>query len=404
MTESQDIVFRQLFTQACQKCFGHTPVASLTETDARTLSNDILQQTGLLLGIKSLKNYSIYFFDSSQKKENPSIATLDTLARYVLGAPSTNEITRKDTEPHHPYWFRYKTELVLPIVNKPVTADSDNPDETAKLSRPNRFLHYVLYATLLAVAIAAIVITLHRTNQPANSQFRDDFNDVSDESLRATGWSVQQADNQYWPMHDSRTGYITLHTLIGDNWPGSDTVLPVRNLLTRPIEEECFAVEVQFKELRLTHNWQQAGIILAEDPDFRTRVIRLSLSYNDFFGGYTKEPEIIIQGLSSVESSQFSKPEEFAHIPLLTLTSGTESLVWNNLRNAALKIEKKGNIFRFLFSTGATEVFAFKEAVHREYQFNPKYVALFATQGLARESHIAPIFVDQFSIIQISCD
>ncbi|HTF16788.1 MAG TPA: hypothetical protein VK658_01880 [Chryseolinea sp.] len=146
------------------------------------------------------------------------------------------------------------------------------------------------------------------------------------------------------------------------------------------------------------------SILLAEDPTFSNRVLRLSFSYNDFFGGYSKEPEIIIQGLSSVASSQFSKPEEFAHIPILTLDNGTDSLVWNNLRNAALKIEKKGQSFRFLFSTGAAEVFAFKEAVHGEFEFQPTYVGLFAMQGRASETHIAPIFVDLFTVTGMTCD
>src|SRR5690242_9353314 len=103
MIDPQDAAFRRLFSQACEKCFGQTVTSSLSETDARALSNAILQQTGLLLGAKSLKNYSIYVFDAGTRKENPSIATLDTLARYVLEAPVTDDVKRRDTEAHHPY-------------------------------------------------------------------------------------------------------------------------------------------------------------------------------------------------------------------------------------------------------------------------------------------------------------
>jgi len=109
MSDSDFVIFAVLFKEAYQKCFGHAITAPLTETESKVLCNNVLDQTGLSIGWKSVKNYSIFITDpAAGKTENPSVATLDTLARYVLQAPYTNEIKRKDEESHHPYWFLYR--------------------------------------------------------------------------------------------------------------------------------------------------------------------------------------------------------------------------------------------------------------------------------------------------------
>ena len=48
----------------------------------------ILDDTGLVIGWKSIKNYSLFVLSpAAAKSENPSVATLDTLSRYVMVAP-----------------------------------------------------------------------------------------------------------------------------------------------------------------------------------------------------------------------------------------------------------------------------------------------------------------------------
>src|SRR4051812_19342184 len=94
--------FIQLFEEACEKCFGHSLTAVLSESESKLFSNQLLEKTGLFNGAKSLKNYSIYVLNRDSKSENPSTATLDTLARYLLGAPYTDEARRKESENHFP--------------------------------------------------------------------------------------------------------------------------------------------------------------------------------------------------------------------------------------------------------------------------------------------------------------
>src|ERR1700748_973376 len=108
MNDLDFLVFVDLFREAYAKCFGHALNNPLTETESKLFCNQVLGQTGLSIGWKSVKNYSIYIHDAKAgRQETPSVATMDTLARYVLDAPYTNEIQRKNDESHYPYWFLY---------------------------------------------------------------------------------------------------------------------------------------------------------------------------------------------------------------------------------------------------------------------------------------------------------
>jgi hypothetical protein len=80
MRKHDKAVFDSLFREACLKCFGYPLSSPLSETDSKLLSNRILDQTGLVIGAKSIKNYSFYLHDRNitSREENPSVATLDT--------------------------------------------------------------------------------------------------------------------------------------------------------------------------------------------------------------------------------------------------------------------------------------------------------------------------------------
>src|ERR1700704_2971795 len=109
MNELDTRAFKSLFKEAFEKCFGYPLKESLSETESKLFYNKIFDQTGLVVGWKSLKNYSSFIVEGSVvKPENPSVATLDTLARYVMAAPYSSETERKEKESHYPYWFGYK--------------------------------------------------------------------------------------------------------------------------------------------------------------------------------------------------------------------------------------------------------------------------------------------------------
>lgn len=392
MKDVNDAAFRSLFKEAFKKCFGISFAHPMSEADSRVMSNAILDQTGLVIGIKSIKNYSQYVArEEASKKENPSTATLDTLARYVLEAPHTDEIRRKDTESHYPYWFQYRSGLRI-----------EEPSEYS-LPKKRRLAKGIVTGITLALIFAALMYWITKDIRSGNEDFRDSFSDVSHLKLKSNGWQVDNPDSLWLPNTNVKKGHLTLYTLIGDNWPGASRSDKIRNMIVRPIEEECFSTEVHFTDFAPQSNWQQAGMLLGEDKSFTGKVIRLSISYNDFFGGYKKNPEVIIQGLSSTEAGAQSKPEEFVHLTLFTYEPGREELVQRNLHKSALKIEKKNKQIRFLYHTGTTDGFAFTEIASGNFNFDPKYVGLFAIQGLAEKERPIPVHVDEFSIMNIEC-
>src|ERR1700681_3821206 len=99
MNELDTQAFESLFKEAFEKCFGYPLKESLSETESKLFYNKIFDQTGLVVGWKSLKNYSFFILEGPDvKPENPSVATMDTLARYVVDAAYSSETERKEKE------------------------------------------------------------------------------------------------------------------------------------------------------------------------------------------------------------------------------------------------------------------------------------------------------------------
>ncbi len=385
MKGNDKIIFIGLFKAACEKCFGHPMDDPLSETDCRQLSNDIFSKTGLVIGIKSIKNYSIYVCDPNDgKQENPSIASLDTLSRYVMDAPITNETNRKLHENHHPYWFQYRRKYIQPI----------------SIRRGLR-KQKVIISILVLVATTLGILLLTKIHKTSNTYYHEGFNSVVD-SLSKKGWKAIDIDTEYWEKRGDKKGFLTLYTLKGDNWSEPNSNLSIKNLLMKRFDVDCFVAEIHFFEFFPTDNWQQVGIIISEDSTFRDKVVRFSISYNDFFGGYERPPEIILQGVSSAERN-LSKPEEFLHHPLFVLEKGKENLVRQNMQRASLRIEKKNQFFRFLYTTGFTESFAYNESGSKEISIEPKYIGIFAMKGLSETGAIIPVQIDSFLFNEIEC-
>ncbi len=392
MTHDQDAVFISLFQEAYRKCFGSALASPLTEADAKQLSNAILESTGLLIGVKSIRNYSLYILNEG-KRENPSIATLDTLARYVLHAPPTDDIQRKIHESHHPYWFRYKGNFT-----------TGNAGTIARDERRGTTKSIHTAAAVVGIFLLTVLMISYWLSRENKTLFTESFNGIQPDTLKQHGWILQNIDAAWWAKRNVMAGHLSLYTLPGDNWPTNNRHTKIKNALTRKLPEGCFTAEVRMSEFVPSHNWQQAGIILAEDTTSTAKAIRISLGYNDFFGGYPEPAEIIIQGMTSTESGAHSNPEEFAHIPLFRLTDGQQRIVADNLAASALKIERKGDHYRFLFATGTMAGFAFREAVSQTFHITPRYLTLFAIQGTTpAQAPVIPVHFDTFTLTSIPC-
>lgn len=392
MVNDQNEVFASLFREACEKGLSKPLEEALTEPEAKRLSDDIQERTGLVIGWKSIKNFSLYVTQGPGKKqENPSISTLDTLTRYVLNAPATDELKRKTAENQYSYWYHYRSRF-------------SNKFPEGKVSNSNRRKTLTIVSVVLLIAFAAVFIYSIVRSRDNNATFLDNFGSTHADSLTRNGWRLKNPDMYYWQKRDEVAGHLTLYTLLGDNWPDQSTSKGISNLLTRKIDSDCFSTEIHVTDFVPYQNWQQVGILLSEDSLINGKALRLSLGYNNFFGGFKRPPEIIIQVVGSSALSEISKPEEIAHVALFSGDVTKDSLIRNNLLKSALKIEKRGNEFRFLYAIGKMERFAFKEAAHRDFNISPKYVAIFAMQGLADSENPVAASFDSFNIIGLDCN
>jgi hypothetical protein len=388
MSELDFLIFGYLFKDAFEKCFGHDIKDPLTETESKIFCNRVLEQTGLSIGWKSVKNYSIFITDApAGKKENPSVATLDTLARYVLSAPYTNEIQRKNEESHHPYWFLYRERF----------------NKSSKKDRSKRWPKGLL-AGLIGILIIILLLGYFKlVVSPKSNRFTDNFKHTDESAMLNNGWFVKAKDPAYWNKRGETPGMLTLFTLRGDNWPDPSSKPGIKNLLLRAVPSDCFTAEVHLEDFIPKEEWQQAGILLMEDTTFTGKSIRLSLAYNDYFGGIKRPREILIQAITSLGDG-FGKPEEIAHKAVFYPDSlRINLLLAKNLQNSALRIEKHGSKFRFLYSSGVTENEAFKEVVTQEFEMKPKYIGLFAIKGFTN-SAIIPVRFKFFRLTGEKCE
>ena len=453
MQQADEAAFKQLFRDACRRCFGHDLSAPLSETESKLFYTKVLEDTGLVIGWKSVKNYSLYVQLEpleEERRANPTVMTLDTLARFVLGAPYTDEATRKAKEGHCPYWFQYKEEFhrrqdtgrglpaKRPDVGPPARRD---PWRVAPIgqrgveARPvpkglaRRFFFYTFrgaeqvlaWGRLLVpepirhswLARWALVLTLggltvwgvreHYARKV--STFIDTFSLVEGDSIEHRGWALHFPDSAWWAQRGDKKGALTLFTLQGDNWPDSAYPPHIRNLLLRPLTGSCFTAEVHFEDFMPTENWQQAGLLLMEDTGLASRSLRLTIAYNDYSGGFAQPRQIIVQGVSS-GGNPSGKPEEILHRTLFLLGAGRDrdSLVRENLRHSALRIEKRGNTYRFLYSGGQGDNFAFLEVGTQSLYITPRYIGLFALKGYRDTTKTLPVAVHYFSLQEGGCE
>jgi hypothetical protein len=387
MNESDNRAFAALFKDAYFKCFGEALKEPMTETESKLFCNKVLERTGLSIGWKSVKNYSFYILDNkSAKAENPSVATLDTLSRYVMDAPRTTEIDRKNNESHHPYWYLYK----------------GKPKHSSLLNATN-WRSVTLFA--LGILVMAVVFVVWLQVRPVNSTvFSDNFLHLSDDALAKNDWLVIDKDSVYWNKRDANTGQLTLYTLKGDNWPDPANKQGIKNLLLRRIPDDCFTVEVHFNNFIPQQEWQQAGILLLEDTTLKGKSIRLSLAFNDFFGGFPRPKEILVQAITS-EGNGFSKPEEVAHKTIAYADSiKLNPIQMQMLQHGALRIEKRGNKFRYLYSGGIADNTAFKEVANQEFNMYPRYIGIFAIKGFKDSTTTIPVHFTFFRIAGSPCE
>ena len=398
--------FSALFQEACVRCFGHAVTAPLTETEAKLFYTKVFDATGLVIGWKSIKNYSGFLLGGSRgKAENPSVATLDTLARYVTGAPDTTEPERKTAAGHYPYWYGYREKWVVGhgAVAAPAEVSAYGVAAAPGMgTKAKWFLRGGLKGCLVwlsvggVLAVVLVVFLLVMVNRRTAPGFRDDFHALSADSLAARGWWVVAPDSVYWNKRAAGGGGLTLYTLEGDNWPDPEHAPVIRNLLVRRIPCSSFTLEWHFEDFIPHQNWQQAGVLLSEDTTIGSRSLRVSIAYNDYNGVYPRSGTILLQ---AIVSRGGAKPEEIAHVPLMSVDSLRRyPALARFLDHTALRIVKQGDRLRILYADGILANTSFREIGSYDMPMDLRYVGLFALKGFVDSSANMPVRVSYFSL------
>lgn len=388
MTPTELHAFAQVFKAVCAKCFGRAVAQPLSEPESRHLSHEIEEQTGLVVGWKSLKNYSVFVLHpETAKPENPSAATLDTLARYLAGAPATNEARRKREGTNASFWFRYLEQY-------------GEPDQQPPPAPPQKKRLPAIVWWGLPLALAVAVFCFLPKKQAAYST---DFQELDTSFFQKNDWLLLAKDAAYWQRRSENPGCLTLFTLTGDNWRNREQTPRIRNLLARRIENECFDAEVHFSDFIPRENWQQAGLLLLEDTTYLGKSLRLSLAFNNFFGGFDRPDEILVQGVADFGKGS-PNVEEIHHHQLFSVQEADSAIVRNNLRFSALRIEKRGRQFRFLYAASPFEHFSYKELGVYDFDFQPRYVGIFAMKGFVDSAAVLPVRVRFFRLERVGCE
>jgi hypothetical protein len=88
---------------------------------------------------------------------------------------------------------------------------------------------------------------------------------------------------------------------------------------------------------------------------------------------------------------------------LFSLEPANKTIIESNLANSALKIEKKGTHFRFLYTAGSSETFTFKEVANGDFNIKPGFVSIFSVQGWSDHENYIPAHFDSFILARIDC-
>jgi hypothetical protein len=256
----------------------------------------------------------------------------------------------------------------------------------------------------MTAAIVTLILLAWLLFKPGKEaeNFTEFFRSLQEDSLRSRGWLLKSTKRSFWSRRNEQPGALTLFTIPGDNWPDSVHQPLIHNLLLRIVSNQCFTAELHFSNFVPLRNWQQAGILLLEDSSLSSKSLRLSIAYNDYSGGLSRIPSILVQAIISPGGHSL-KPEEIVHHELFNPDRDSSEVIRLNLSHSALRVEKKGNQIRLLFSDGAFANSAFKELFSGEFNFEPAYVGIFALKGFTGNDGIMPVRISYFSLNSENC-
>lgn len=378
--ENKDDIRRltTLLAMVALKGLGDHKIRKINESEARSLAAQIKELSGQTISPRSLINYFKAAESDDWTSINPSMYTLDILAKYGLNGISGIHGREQPSEAGL-YWLKFKQNE---------TASAVSPRLDGRLRISNKF--WISLISVLSIIVAWLLL------KPSHSDFRDNFDHVSLGALQDSGWAVLDLDT-FWLQKQPMPGHLTLYTLHGDYWTKPHETAYVINTLVRKIQNPReWDIFLNLTDFEPNGTFQQVGLVFFETPQNKQRVIRYTLCY-------TMEEQL-----------DCFYPKKYAE--LHEIKNGlVESLKSTAVHN---RPDGKGNYLsndvclRVQFSEGKL-FFSFRAGdayngftTIKEYQstLKPKYVGIFAFQGQTDikgrplGSDTIPTFIDDFFI------
>lgn len=367
-----------LLAMVALKGLGERKIRKITEGEARSLAAHIKELTGQTISPRSLINY----FKAAESEDwmsiNPSMYTLDILAKYGLNG-SSGMYGRELPSDAGLYWLKFKQ-------NETASAVSPRPAGRLKI----RGIFWVTLFILLGIPAAWLIL------KPSPTDFRDTFDHVSLDALQDSGWAVLDLDT-LWLKKQPMAGHLTLYTLHGDYWTKPHETPYVRNTLVRKIKNPReWDIFLNLTDFKPNGTFQQVGLVFFETPQNKQRVIRYTLCYTmeeqlDCFypKKYAELLEIKNGLVEAIKSTAVhNRPDGHGNL---------ES------HDVCLRVQFTEGKFIFSFQAGDTYQ-GFTPIKEHQSTLKPKYVGIFAFQGQTDfsgkpfNSDTIPAFINDFSI------
>lgn len=268
--KEENALFRELLKKVRHKASHDDQITRITESEAKIIAAAIHKSTGETISTKTLINYFRAAYTGSWTGVNPSLLTLDILARYCL---EDNPGEQGHLDPIEGYfWIRFKQ-----LSDSPGRGESTFTRDTKKNKLNNPI---TLSASILGLICITFFYIFFKNHRPMQNFF-DDFSNVSMAYLEENGWKILFKD-EVWLNKQESKNQLTLYTLAGDYWVKAGEKQAVTNTLVRQLDHpNNFSVTINISQFCPIHSYQQAGIILFEKELDPKRSLRITWGFTN---------------------------------------------------------------------------------------------------------------------------
>ena len=388
MTSQEFANFKLLMQNVYFKA-SYSALKKLSETEANSLAVLIEERTGMTISGKTIINFINAILKDTPNKINPSLVSLDTLARYCLDIPRGSDQERKKQN-NYIYWYQYCEQLrngnyqtYEPSIQKEIP-NNNIEEENPFLNKNNKRRWIALFISLFFLILTLFLMPQKTTNYTQNFDFSTPQQLI--DSLKRDGWIIIDEDSAFL-YKQNRPGALTLYTLAGDYWVKPKEEPIIKNLLLKKINcGSCCEIIIKIDDFR---------------PDCRHQQVAIMIFGSDF----SKNAPHLRYALLNTDTDQWEYFQSI-YIPLCIyeIVNNTGKVLYANSPYDSFdaKLPRKDFIIRLRYTnnsyilsgmsdyewTGEKEFYR-----NSDTNFKPKYIALAAFHGLTHDDYI-PLYGD----------